>query len=78
MSRLRATAAEGVGGDGGDERRVDATGQADDDVGEPVLDHVIAGTERERFVDLANGRELGFDPRLLAPLAEVRITDLDL
>ncbi len=46
--------AERVGGDARDERRVDATRQADDDVGEAVLADVVAGAEHERLVDLGD------------------------
>src|SRR5690606_1083161 len=48
---------EGVGGDGGGERRVDASGQAEDDRVEPVLAHVIAETGRQGGVDLGDGVE---------------------
>ena len=46
--------AEGVGGDAGHERRVDATGEADHDVGEAVLAHVVAGADHQRLVHLGD------------------------
>ena len=49
--------AEGVGGDDGDERRVDAAGQTDDDVAEPVLGAVVASAEDERLVQLVDRLE---------------------
>ena len=49
--------AEGVGGDHGDERRVDAAGQPDHDVGEAVLGDVVAGGEhRARRTPRRRGR----------------------
>ena len=44
--------AERVGGDAGDDRRVDPAGQPDHDVGEPVLRAVVAGPEHEGVVQL--------------------------
>ncbi len=44
--------AERVGGDDGDERRVDPARETDHDVGEPVLAAVVAGAEHERLVQL--------------------------
>ena len=44
--------AEGVDGDRRDERRVDAAGEPDHDVGEAVLGAVVAGAEDERLVQL--------------------------
>src|SRR4029450_2162935 len=58
MPGFRATA-WASGEDGGDERRVEPARQPDEHVGQPVLDHVVAGAERERFVDLTHGRKLG-------------------
>ena len=43
---------ERVGRDRGDERGVDPAGEADDDIAEPVLGHIVAGAEDEGFVDL--------------------------
>ncbi len=49
--------ADGVGGDDGHQRRVDAAGQRDGHVGEPVLVHVVAGAGHEGRVHLVHGRE---------------------
>ena len=49
---MHVLGAEGVGGDDGDDRRVDAAGQPDHDVGEAVLGAVVAGAEDERLVQL--------------------------
>ena len=49
--------AEGVGGDGGDERRVDPTREPEHDIGEAVLRDVVAGGEHERVVDLGDAVE---------------------
>ena len=53
--------AEGSDGDGGHQRGVDAAGEADDHVGEPVLGHVVAGAEHERLPHLGLGPQAGFD-----------------
>ena len=49
---LQALGADGVGGDLGDQRGVDAAREADDDVGEAVLADVVAHAEGEGGVDL--------------------------
>ena len=49
---MHVLGAERVGGDDGDERRVDPAGETDHDIGEPVLAAVVAGAEHERFVQL--------------------------
>ena len=48
---------ERFGGDGGDECGVDATREADDHIGEPVLAHEVAGAEHERAPHLGLVRE---------------------
>jgi hypothetical protein len=68
---------QGVDCDGGDERRVDAARQPDQDAGEAVLPHVVAGTEDERLVDLLHGWEERLDPRFLV-LTESRFAHRDL
>ena len=50
--RAHALGAERVGGEAGDERRVDPAGEAEHDVREAVLLDVVAQAERERRVDL--------------------------
>ena len=44
--------AERVHSHGGDQRRIDAAGEADGDVAESVLPHVVPGADEERAVDL--------------------------
>ena len=61
--------AERVGRDRGDERRVDAAGEADEHVGEAVLADVVAGAEHERLVDLVHRLEQRLDPRLASTAA---------
>jgi hypothetical protein len=65
---LEPLGTHGVGGDLGDEGGVDSTREADDDVGEAVLAHVVANAEGEGRVDLGvlaeavgegAGRDLG-------------------
>ena len=51
--------AQGVDGDGRHQGRVDAAGEPDHRVGEPVLAHVVAGPEHQRLVDLGLGVEHG-------------------
>ena len=51
--------AQGIDGDGRHQGRVDAAGQPDHRVGEPVLAHVVAGAEDQRLVDLGLGVEGG-------------------
>ncbi len=43
---------QGVGGERGDQRRVDPAGHPDHDLAEPVLAHVVAEAQHQRSVDL--------------------------
>ena len=54
---MHVLGAQGVGGDERHQGRVDATRQADGDIGEPVLADVVTGAEHERLVDLAHQRQ---------------------
>ena len=65
--------AEGVGGDTGHDRRVDAARQADHDVGEAVLAEVVARAEHERVVQLAMRVEFVGDRRFDDEVARTRL-----
>ncbi len=45
-----------------DDRGVDPAGEPDDDVGEAVLAHVVAGAQHQRLVQLGVGSQFGRDP----------------
>ena len=68
-----------IDGDARHDGRVDAARQADDDVGEAVLAHVVARAQHQCFVQLGGGGERGRDSgnrrRDIAPERSVRDVD---